>query len=584
MSHPEEKAREGDIPGDDRLRRYGLQEQPFRETPDAAFIYTDPVIDTYLALLLDRLHAASQVLLLTADRGGGKSTLLMRMLMRGQQDLAFCAFKAKPGTTFNAIENTLLRCWRSEDDGPGVGSVEELICRHLSGHRRPTLVIDDAHCLGADTLRAIAGMRRSVQQRCGQSPGVLLAGEPRLASLVDEVADDGLTLGPAIHLELRPLTLEQTEAYLRHRLVAGGAPDPGLLSGAQAVTIHRESRGLPLLINHSANRHLQGLHGEADPARSAQESSTEKPRKAWQVRKGLGLGVLGILGMGAVAVVALSLFWLLPREAQEALSETTAPPEFDTADAADWRQYADSAPRFPKPADREVESLGERSPERADESVDVLQEPPPVPDRADPQQFDPLKYRGEADFPAQIDPPSQASQPEYPNLSDAPAPDESQENIATAPPLLDAPIDPETARVPEAEVQEDAPDPRGDVTVPMAAESQANGPVMLDAQWLRQQTRSDFTVQLAASGNLERLRGLSESLPETLERAWFAVERDGRPWFSLVAGSYSDSASAQASISRLPAEIRGNKPWIRTFASIQDVLESSSDAAGSPER
>jgi DamX protein len=99
---------------------------------------------------------------------------------------------------------------------------------------------------------------------------------------------------------------------------------------------------------------------------------------------------------------------------------------------------------------------------------------------------------------------------------------------------------------------------------------------MLDERWLRQQTRSHFTVQLAASGNLERLQELSGSLPDDLERAWFAVVRDGRPWFSLVAGSYADPASAQASISRLPARIRANEPWIRTFASIQDALEPSS--------
>jgi DamX protein len=239
---------------------------------------------------------------------------------------------------------------------------------------------------------------------------------------------------------------------------------------------------------------------------------------------------------------------------------------------------------FPKPADSDVESRGERSPDRVDESGDVLQEPPTVSDRADSQQLDPLKYREEVGLTAQIDQPSQASQPEYPKVSDASAPAGSEENIATAPPLLDAPIAPETALVPEIEVHEDAPDLRGDVTAPMAADSQADGPVMLDEQWLRQQTRSHFTVQLAASGNLERLRGLSESLPDTFERAWFAVERDGRPWFSLVAGSYSDSASAQASISRLPAGFRENKPWIRSFASIQDALESSSGAADSPER
>ncbi|HSM27447.1 MAG TPA: AAA family ATPase [Thioalkalivibrio sp.] len=570
MPQHETEIREDVLPHDDRLHRYGLREQPFREAPDAAFVYSDPVLDTYLALLLDRLQVAERVLLLTADRGGGKSTLLIRMLLRGHDDLAFCAFKAKSGTMFNAIENTLLRCWQSEGDGPGAQSLEELICHHFANRRRPTLVIDDAHYLGTDALRAIAGLRRSVQQRCGQSLGVLLAGEPRLTSLVDEVADDGSTLGPALHLELRPLTREQTEAYLRHRLVAGGAKDPGLLSGEPAAKIYRESHGLPLLINHSANRYLQSVHGEHDRTRSIEASTTEEPRNARQQKKALGVRAFAI---GGLAVGALLLSWLLPRETHEVPPEIARHPGGEMADPAALHQKAGADPTPLEPAS---ERRGEWSPEGIDPSGDAFPDPAGVPARADSEPSHWLEHWEAADLPAGTDEPGPVGQPEPSSLAEVPIPDGPQISSETPVPQPEATVAPETVPVLQTELDDETQDLRGDSPAPMAAESQADGPAMFDEQWLRQQTRSDFTVQIAASGNLEKLQALSQSLPDNLERAWFAVEREGRPWFSLVAGSYTESASAQASISRLPAPIRENEPWIRTFASIQDALEPSS--------
>jgi DamX protein len=62
-------------------------------------------------------------------------------------------------------------------------------------------------------------------------PGLLLVGEPVLESNLEQASARIHRKEPRISVQLRPLTREQTEAYLRHRLQAAGADDPELLGG-----------------------------------------------------------------------------------------------------------------------------------------------------------------------------------------------------------------------------------------------------------------------------------------------------------------------------------------------------------------
>ncbi|RMG29582.1 MAG: hypothetical protein D6721_05745 [Gammaproteobacteria bacterium] len=42
----------------------------------------------------------------------------------------------------------------------------------------------------------------------------------------------------------------------------------------------------------------------------------------------------------------------------------------------------------------------------------------------------------------------------------------------------------------------------------------------------------------------------------------------GHPWYVVVHGSFPDRAAAKAAIAHLPARLRRNQPWPRTFGSL----------------
>lgn len=55
------------------------------------------------------------------------------------------------------------------------------------------------------------------------------------------------------------------------------------------------------------------------------------------------------------------------------------------------------------------------------------------------------------------------------------------------------------------------------------------------------------------------------------EGAYFESQFQGRPWFSLVYGSYESAEAAQRALDRLPASLKGASPWIRQFRDIHRI-------------
>jgi len=53
---------------------------------------------------------------------------------------------------------------------------------------------------------------------------------------------------------------------------------------------------------------------------------------------------------------------------------------------------------------------------------------------------------------------------------------------------------------------------------------------------------------------------------------YFRTRRDGKDWYALIYNSYSNKEDALAALEKLPLSWRENRPWMRSFASIQKEL------------
>lgn len=96
-----------------------------------------------------------------------------------------------------------------------------------------------------------------------------------------------------------------------------------------------------------------------------------------------------------------------------------------------------------------------------------------------------------------------------------------------------------------------------------------------DAAWIRDQPRNAFTIQILGLGHERGVRDFLRQEALEGDIAWFQTQRNGSAWFVAIFGSYPNAEAARAAIGDLPASVRRNQPWIRSFGSVQDAIAGS---------
>jgi outer membrane protein assembly factor BamD len=97
-------------------------------------------------------------------------------------------------------------------------------------------------------------------------------------------------------------------------------------------------------------------------------------------------------------------------------------------------------------------------------------------------------------------------------------------------------------------------------------------PQSRDVAWIRDQPRNAFTIQILGLGHERGIRDFLRQEALEGDVAWFQTQRNGGAWFVAIFGSYPNAEAARAAIGGLPAGVRRNQPWIRSFGSVQDAI------------
>lgn len=254
-----------------------LQQSPFDALPSESFVFSDPLLDKVIQCALSCLEYPNAVVLLTGPGGSGLSTQLMRILSCLPQEQLLVPLRARNNTRYAAIDRSLrdqLRIRR------GIAKPDESLLSLLGEQMRIgldlTIAIDDAHLLGTDILSMFLRLSSEILREHGKTMRILLCGSPVLLQRripINQEARDRLG-----YCSLKPFSPEQTEGYLRTRLLAAGCPNIDSLLTPEALThLQEQSTGLAARINEAADAWLSSVCAERT---SCADSPTNPPQYA----------------------------------------------------------------------------------------------------------------------------------------------------------------------------------------------------------------------------------------------------------------------------------------------------------------
>ncbi len=243
---------------------FGLGEKPFAITPDPRYLYLSERHAEALAHLLYGINESGGFIQLTGEVGTGKTTVVRTLLSRVPHH-ADVAVILNPRIT--PVEFLLTIC---EELGLGVdeanrSSVKEMVDalnrRLLSAHadgRRVIVIVDEAQNLSAEVLEQVR-LLTNLETPTQKLLQIILIGQPELRELLDRTDLRQLAQRITGRYHLKPLSRDETQQYVRHRLRVAGATGE-IFTPAALREVHRLSAGIPRVINVCCDRALLGAY------------------------------------------------------------------------------------------------------------------------------------------------------------------------------------------------------------------------------------------------------------------------------------------------------------------------------------
>ncbi|WP_313027180.1 AAA family ATPase [Pseudomonas lopnurensis] len=505
------------------LNHYGFSHDPFAaRVPGFKFFPAQrkPVLGQ-----LHHLARYSQLLLVVTGPEGSGKTLLRQALVASSNKQSVQSVVITPQATIDASALLVQIAQALNSQDADFDAVMAQITQLALTGQEVYLLVDDAERL---TGAAVETLLRLAAGRHEARPHVFLFGEPSLVGRLDALSE-GEERYHAIALQ--PYEEDETREYLALRLDgAGGGIE--CFSEEQILHIHEQSGGWPGAINEAARDELLAAMQSARGRGKTRGMALPLPKKHLLA----ALGVACVVGLAFVLLRGGEDQRSAPAEATRLAlqgSEPVAPSgdaverereaaiEFDGAERPLSLPLAGDA----QPVIREPLAAAAGGEEEGDEALSGTRAPtgtaPAAPvstERVDP-----------APKPAPAPPVAPAP---------APAPAEPVRQIAAKPAPAPAPRTPSVA-----------------------------------GGWYASQPGTNYLVQVLGTRAEKNAQALVQQHGGSYR--YFVKQHQGKPLYVVTYGNFANRAAAVAAVKSLPAALQAGKPWVRSFASVQQEISQA---------
>jgi len=233
------------------LDYYRLYENPFREMPNRRYRYLSQSYGEALAALYYGIESGQRFMLLLADPGTGKTTLL-RQLQERLQDSAQTMFHLPIRCDSSKFLQSLLAECGIDSEGREHAWLLERMSESLrsrgAAQRRFVLMVDEAQNLDNSALEAMH-LLSNVEASGATFLQVVLAGQPEMGEMFAHPELTQLRRCISTTGRLDPLPVKEIELYIDHRLRVAGWTDGPIFTPEAYTLIAERSGGIPRNIN-----------------------------------------------------------------------------------------------------------------------------------------------------------------------------------------------------------------------------------------------------------------------------------------------------------------------------------------------
>ncbi|WP_020483123.1 ExeA family protein [Methylomonas sp. MK1] len=242
---------------------FNFSELPFSISPDPHFMFMSERHQEGLAHLLYGINRGGGFVALTGEVGTGKTTLCHCLLQQLPDNVDIALILNPKLTALELLATICDELGIRHNSMPItaknlIDAINHYLLTAYANGRRTVLLIDEAQNLSMTVLEQIR-LLTNLETSKAKLLQIILVGQPELNNMLARQDLRQLNQRITARYHLLPLSLEETRAYIQHRLrVCKG--NYRLFNPAAIRKIYQYSNGVPRLINILCDRALLGAY------------------------------------------------------------------------------------------------------------------------------------------------------------------------------------------------------------------------------------------------------------------------------------------------------------------------------------
>lgn len=239
---------------------YNLREQPFRLTPDPAFMCMTTHHQEALAGLVYSVCTRPGLTVLTGEAGTGKTTLLYSLLELLEKRRFITVMCTNPVLSREELFDFLTARFGTGCTSPlksrQLAALQETLLRNRIEGRPAVLIVDEAQRLSMELLEEVR-LLLNLETPREKLLQIIIAGQPELTDILQRPELRQFKQRISCQCRLNPLTFGELKEYIDHRLAQAGLPQQKVFPDAAMRRVHEYSEGIPRLVNSICDAALQ---------------------------------------------------------------------------------------------------------------------------------------------------------------------------------------------------------------------------------------------------------------------------------------------------------------------------------------